>query len=945
MASRCPNCKSEYIFFSPRRQMMVCEDCGNSFEKPLEDHPKLHVFFSYGHDSNRIVVERIMSVLRERGHDIWIDRERIDVGSEWRQRITDGILNSDGVVSFMSRHSVRKPGVCLDELRIALCVRNADVKTVLLESEREVEPPASLASRQWLDMSDWKEHFDAGGADWDAWFEAKVDELVACLESPESVSFHGELEELRSALHPLPYGNREYDLMQRDFYGRLWLLDRVQAWEGSTDQRVFVLWGVPGSGKSSFASHLEHFDPAVAATVFFEYGRAELASFDSVTRLLAYQLACKLPDYRAQLLYVVRNQRSEVDYLHDESLFDLVVGNPLRNSVDGQRATTVVLLDAADELAELNPDLLPRLLAKLDELPTWMRLIVTSRPDPTIEALFDDVASVTLGSTGTDEADADIAGYLAPCADGMAIARRLARSCEGSFLYAVMLREQLEAGRLTVDEALELTGGLSSFYRLNFVRRFKDIADFAKMRPALELIMGSPMLPRRLFCDALGYDTYGFQAFRRALGSFVALNSVELLPGPERKQVLGLVHKSLADWLADERLAGEFYVDARCGKARLGESFARIIRDGGLEEYSLSEQSYVRRTTASLLVEGGQPDAYVDLLLDQGDPAMPLWGRVRDLPARMDVTPLTKKLRDAFADIAGHVRYGGLGHIRRFEGCCETLASCVGGSEFDDIFVDLLLSRNGLWCPTTFFCSGVSDSYDHGGQSGVFNSDKICVAGALSQCLETARSRGVHLPEPAVREAQAIKLTALYIDGAFDEGCAERAMSSLSHRYREDLCELTPEDMSAMEGALPYEGLDMSSAVRFYNTYCLYLYLRECERVSEDVEEHVRLALAFGADFAKARELVDSHIRSVRASSDRCLVARDINVHGVMEHLAVVFGSSRRWHPLPAVFVRNLGPREDYCEVYEFPCCHKQVVTGDGEPSQMREDGCAVYEG
>lgn len=946
MASRCPKCKSEYIFFSPRRQMMVCEDCGHSFEKPLEDHSKLHVFFSYGHDRNSVVVERLMSVLRERGHKVWVDRERIDVGSEWRRRITDGILESDGVVSFMSRHSVRKPGVCLDELRIALCVRNADVKTVLLESEREVDPPASLASRQWLDMSDWKEHFDAGGADWDAWFGSKADELVACLESPESVSFHGELEELRSVLQPLPYGNREFDLMQRDFFGRLWLLDRVQAWEESDGQRVFVLWGVPGSGKSSFASHLAHFDPSVAATVFFEYGRAELASFDSVTRLLSYQLASKLPDYRAQLLYVVRNRRTEVDYLHDESLFDLVVGNPLRNSVDGERATTVVVLDAADELAELNPVLLPRLLAKLYELPDWMRLLVTSRQDPGIEALFDGPAGVTLGLTGTDEADADIAGYLAPWVNDMATAQRLARSCEGSFLYAVMLREQLETGRLTADEALGLTGGLSAFYLLNFVRRFADRADYAAVRPALELIMGSSMLPRQFLCDALGYDSYDFLAFRRAIGSFVVLNSVELWPGPERKQVMGLVHKSLADWLADERLAGEFYVDARSGKVLLGEFFTRLIRDGGLEAYGLPEQFYVRRNTASLLVDGGRYDTYVDLLLDQGDPALPLWGRVRDLPAWMDVSPLTERLRETLANIDSHIHHSELHHGQRFAGCCEALMSCMGHSEFDGIFVDLLLSRNGLWCPTAFFCSGASDCYDHDGLPGMFNLDKICVAHALTRSLEMARSRGVHVPEQAIREVQLIKLTALYIEGAFDEDCAECAMTNLSHRYRDDLCELTLADIDALEGTPIDEDIGLRRTVTFYNTYCLYLYLRECEQVSVEVEKHVRRALAFGADFAKARELINSYLRRNRVANDiRLVVARDVNVRRVMEHLAAIFGPSHRRHPLPAVFVRGLGPLEDYCEVYEFPCCHKQVVTGDGAPSQIREDGCEVYDG
>jgi hypothetical protein len=49
----------------------------------------------------------------------------------------------------------------------------------------------------------------------------------------------------------------------------------------------------------------------------------------------------------------------------------------------------------------------------------------------------------------------------------------------------------------------------------------------------------------------------------------------------------------------------------------------------------------------------------------------------------------------------------------------------------------------------------------------------------------------------------------------------------------------------------------------------------------------------------------------------------------------------RRWHPKPAEHHKALGPQEDYCEVYCFPCCGKYVVVGDGQPSQFRADGCA----
>lgn len=47
-----------------------------------------------------------------------------------------------------------------------------------------------------------------------------------------------------------------------------------------------------------------------------------------------------------------------------------------------------------------------------------------------------------------------------------------------------------------------------------------------------------------------------------------------------------------------------------------------------------------------------------------------------------------------------------------------------------------------------------------------------------------------------------------------------------------------------------------------------------------------------------------------------------------------------KYHPLEAELVACLGPCDDYCEVYRFPCCGKTVRVGDGPISRFRNDGC-----
>ena len=141
----CPKCNSENIIFSKKRDAYICEDCGHV----LPDLPvaPLRIFLSYGHDDNEDLVRRIKADLEKRGHDVWFDKAEIKFGDEWRCSITDGILQSNRVLSFLSKHSTRDPGVCRDEIAIAIGVKGGNIQTILVESEAEVQPPVITRSQ------------------------------------------------------------------------------------------------------------------------------------------------------------------------------------------------------------------------------------------------------------------------------------------------------------------------------------------------------------------------------------------------------------------------------------------------------------------------------------------------------------------------------------------------------------------------------------------------------------------------------------------------------------------------------------------------------------------------------------------------------------------------------------------------------------------------------
>ena len=80
----------------------------------------MKIFFSYPHDMNAPLIERIKSDFEARGHEVWFDADQIKFGDDWRNSITRGIRDSQQVVAFLSKHAVRDLGVCLNEIAIAL---------------------------------------------------------------------------------------------------------------------------------------------------------------------------------------------------------------------------------------------------------------------------------------------------------------------------------------------------------------------------------------------------------------------------------------------------------------------------------------------------------------------------------------------------------------------------------------------------------------------------------------------------------------------------------------------------------------------------------------------------------------------------------------------------------------------------------------------------------
>ena len=586
---KCPRCGQ---VLEAVGKFWICPEHGQAaLEKPPD---ALRIFLSYGHDSNEELVRCIKTDLEQRGHAVWFDKSEIKSGSDWRRSITEGIVKSQRVLSFLSRHSTRIPGVCLDEIAIAVGVKGGNIQTVLVESEQEVKPPPSISHIQWLDMHDWKEHHEAGGVEWEQWYKSKLAEIVAVVESEESRRFAGEIRTLEDLLKPISSEARICQLLQKELVGREWLVEALELWRRSSgrESRLFWITGAPGTGKSAFAAHLAHYGKdRVLGVHFCEFDKPDHRSAHRIVRTLAFQVATRLPDYRKLLLTL-----PEITLLESKNpaeLFDYLLAYPLTYAIRGDREKFLLVIDALDEVGANDRNELVELLAQnAARLPDWIGLVVTSRPEKEISGPLQALKPFPIEAASEANWE-DIRSYLRRELSGLLgkgpeadrLVEQILEKSEGVFLYAERVCHDLQQGNITLDQLDQFPQGLGGVFWQFFQRRSGNLEEFRReTRPALRAILAAQEpLPIETIQHLFNWQTEEVWDFTRSLGSLfpevAAAGGVAIQP----------FHKSLADWLTDEGRAGVYFVSPTEGHRALALLGGRQLQEGaaGMDSYLL----------------------------------------------------------------------------------------------------------------------------------------------------------------------------------------------------------------------------------------------------------------------------------------------------------------------------------------------------------------------
>jgi hypothetical protein len=432
------------------------------------------------------------------------------------------------------------------------------------------------------------------------------------------------------------------DERTRHFTGRRWVLDRIDAWLKDPDGRqLFVLTGMPGTGKTSIAARLIQLGAELPANgtypglegvrpLFAHFCRwqddrtiSPLRFIESLSRQLAqpkghqpYALALTSLGDQHITIHATQAVQSAASWatvqnvvieslsignLSAQLAFDRVVRGPLESLyASGFERSILIVVDALNEALTFHGDenvasLLGRVADHPGELPQKVRLLLTTVPDRRVLGPLEEQALIVDLIRDAPSEVRDVEDYAVHRLSVVnnqsarrALAVRIAHEAAGNFLYAYHVLESLtkedSCPHLQPEQISEVSlpeGGLPGVYR-QFLRR-----ELARVgAPWGESY--APVLGPLVVGQAQGLTTeqvaraaaqLAGRPFNRSKVREITKMAGQFLNGDRPDGPFLLYHRSFAEFLLNSRENSDFLIDEAEAHQAIVHAYGRLKRD------------------------------------------------------------------------------------------------------------------------------------------------------------------------------------------------------------------------------------------------------------------------------------------------------------------------------------------------------------------------------
>ena len=399
---------------------------------------------------------------------------------------------------------------------------------------------------------------------------------------------------------------------------REWVFSHVDEWflDRSSDSRILIITGNAGMGKSVIAAQLckkMKERKVLGGLHFCQHNNQRRRKPELMLQSLARQLCDTLPGFKDILTGQLTSLNApSLTNMNIEELFTHLLQEPTNMMADPGK-NILLVVDALDECEyHGRNELLEVITAQFHKLPTWIKFLVTGRPEKAIVNKLAHLRPLVLhASDENNKKDIELffkdnLRTLLPTSSFEENVHRFVSQAEGLMLYAYYFIRFVKEHKSTLSPAVLdsiFPRGIASVYERYFARLqmdlgveeapFKDfLSSLAAARSPLPVTMASRIL------GLTDGSSRQIQKISRSISSLL----------PIRGDCIDVFHKSIVDWLSSPELYDrhKFTIELRQGDVVLSKECEKTFesikaRKDVLVEYTPEEKYALQHGTYHLI--------------------------------------------------------------------------------------------------------------------------------------------------------------------------------------------------------------------------------------------------------------------------------------------------------------------------------------------------------